>query len=84
MATRRTVICASESVGEIVIECGEGLVKLLRRNRVVEILVVGHHGLTHGLHVFAPLCVGEMTAGSLSEERRGEKTEPECKSMRTH
>ena len=54
--------------GQIVIECGEGLVKLLRRDGVVEVLVVGDHGLVHGLHVFTPLGVGEMAGGSLCEE----------------
>ena len=53
---------------QIVIELSEGLVKLLRRDGVVEVLVIGGHGLTHGLHIFAPLGVGEMACGSLREE----------------
>ena len=53
---------------QIVVERGEGLVELLRCDGVVEIFVVGHHGLAHGQHIFTPLGVGEMPCGGLSEE----------------
>jgi len=52
---------------------------LLRRRGVIQILVMRLHAAAHGLQVFAPLSVGEMPSGSLCEERRRKKTEPECK-----